>query len=53
MMKIHQRGIGGFDGVLAQEPPGHVLEHVHGDPLRALAHGGDAEIGAVGDQGCQ
>ena len=51
--QIHQRGIGGFDGVLAQKPPGRVLEHVDRDSLSALAHGSDAEIGAVGNQGRQ
>ena len=53
MVEVDQRGIGGFDGVLAKEPAGHVLEHVHGDALGALAHGGDAQIGAMSNQGCQ
>jgi hypothetical protein len=29
MMEIDQRGIGGFDGVLAQKLAGHMLEHIH------------------------
>jgi len=53
MMEIDQRGIGGFDGVLAQKPAGHMLEHIHSDPLRALAHPSDAEIGAMSNQRCQ
>ena len=53
MMEIDQRGVGGFDGVLAQKPAGHMLEHIHGDPLRALAHRSDAEIGAMSDQSCE
>src|SRR4051812_23002215 len=50
MMEVDQRSISGFDGVLAQEPATHVLEHIHGDPLSALAHSGNAEICTVGDQ---
>src|SRR4051794_18455050 len=50
MMEVNQRGIGGFDGVLAQEPAAHVLEHIHRDPLSALAHSGNTEICTVGDQ---
>jgi hypothetical protein len=52
-MEIDQRGIGSFDGVLAQKPAGHMLEHIHSDPLRALAHRSDAEIGAMSNQRCQ
>ena len=53
MVEVGQRGIGHLDSVLTQEPAGHVLEHVHGDALGALAHGGDAQIGAMSYQGCQ
>lgn len=49
MMEVDQRGVGGLDGVLTQEPAAHVLEHVHRNALRALAHGGNAQIRAVGD----
>jgi hypothetical protein len=30
-----------------------MLEHIHSDPLRALAHRSDAEIGAMSNQRCQ
>ena len=53
MMEIDQRGIGSFDGVLAQKPAGHMLEHIHSDPLRALAHRSDTEIGAMSNQRSQ
>jgi hypothetical protein len=53
MMEIDQRGIGGFDGVLAQKSAGHMLEHIHSDTFRALAHRSDAEIRAMSNQRCQ
>src|SRR4051794_28844538 len=51
VMVIDQNGVGRFDRGVAQEPSAGVLQGLGGERVDALAHGGEAEIGAVRDQG--
>ena len=52
VMIIDQDRVGRLQRRLAQEPPAGVLQQrLGGDRVDALAHGGKAKIGAVGDQG--
>jgi hypothetical protein len=51
MMVIDQNGVGRFDRGVAQEPSAGVLQGLGRERVHALAHGGEAEIGAVRDQG--
>ena len=53
MVEVDQDGVGGFEGLLSQAPLGHVLQHIRGDAFHTVGHGGNAQIRAVGDQGCQ
>jgi hypothetical protein len=50
---VDQDGVGRLDCGLAQEPSAGVLQDVGSERVDALAHGGQAEVGAVGDQGGQ
>ena len=50
-MVIDQDRVGRLQRRLAQEPAAGVLQRFGGDGVDALAHGGKAEIGAMGDQG--
>ena len=51
VMVIDQGGIGGLERGVAQEPSAGVLQGFGGECVDALAHGGEAEIGAMRDQG--
>ena len=51
MMVIDQDGVGRLERGLAQEPPAGVLQRRCSEAVDALAHGGEAEVGAVRDQG--
>ena len=51
MMVIDQGGVRRLDRGVAQEPAAGVLQGVGGERVDTLAHGGEAEIGAVRDQG--
>ena len=53
VVMVHQDGVGRFDGGLAQEPSAGILQGVGGERVDALAHGGQAEVDAVGNQGGQ
>ena len=48
-MIIDQDRVGGLERRLAHEPAIDVLELLGGELVDALAHGGEAKIGAVGD----
>ena len=50
-MVIDQDRVGRFQRRLTQEPSAGVLQRLRGDRVDALAHGGKAKIGTVGDQG--
>jgi len=49
-MNVDRCGIGGLQRGLGQEEAADVLQHVGGDALGAVAHRGDAQVGAVGDE---
>ena len=49
-MVIDQDGVGGLDRGVAQEPAAGVLQSLGRERVDALAHSGEAEIGAVRDQ---
>jgi hypothetical protein len=51
VMMVDQDGIGGLERGVAQEPSAGVLQRIGGERVDALAHGGEAEIGAMRDQG--
>jgi len=48
---IDQDGGGRLERGRAQEPAAGVLQGIGGQRVDALTHGGEAEVGAVGDQG--
>ena len=50
MVVIDQDGVGRLERGVAQEPPAGVLQRRSGEAVDALAHGGEAEVGAVRDQ---
>src|SRR3954452_3772634 len=47
---IDQDSVGRLERGVAQEPSAGVLQRFSGKGIDALAHGGEAKIGAVGDQ---
>ena len=51
MLIFDDLGIGGLQCRLTHQPAGSMLEVGRRQPLDAAAHGGQPEIGAVGDQG--
>jgi hypothetical protein len=51
MLIFDDLGIGGLQCRIAHQPAGSMLEVSCRQPLDAAAHGGQPEIGAVGDQG--
>ena len=51
VVMLDDLGIGGLQGGVAHQPAGGQLEIRGGQVLDAVAHGGQAEVGAVGDQG--
>ena len=51
MMMVDQDGVGGLERSVAQKPSAGVLQRIGGQRVDALAHGGEAKIGAVRDQG--
>ena len=51
VMVIDQDGVGRLERGVAQEPSAGVLQRLGGERVDALAHGGEAEIGAMRDQG--
>jgi hypothetical protein len=44
MMEVDACGIGGFDGVLAEEPAAYVMEHIDDDPRALWPRGGYAKL---------
>jgi hypothetical protein len=50
---VDQDRVGRLERRLAQEPAAGVLQLLGGDGIDALRHGGQAEVGAVGDQAGQ
>ena len=51
VMVIDQDRVRRLECRFAQEPAAGILQLFGGDGIDALRHGGEAEIGAVGDQG--
>ena len=51
MLMLDDLGVGGFQCRVAHQPAGDMLEIGCGQPLDTAAHGGEPEVGAVGDQG--
>ena len=51
MVVVDHDRVRGLDGGWPQEPAAGVLQGIGGERVDALAHGGEAEVGAVGDQG--
>ena len=51
VVMVDQHRAGRLERRLAQEPAADILEPIGGDGIDALGHGGQAEIGAVGDNG--